>query len=404
MRALFLIPTLLIFCLYSTAQKNTPGFYINKSGEKITGSFISFRQWNHNPSKVDFATEDRQTVTLTPATCIAFTVNGYDTYVSKEIIRMTNSDNVSKTLLTESWVETYDTINVFLRKIFERDSSSLYEFSDQLRKNYFIQKPNYFSELVFKIDYKEGKVVDDKRYIMQLYDLFSYKIAGDKKKEKQLLQLEYNEKDLVSFFNTIYGFAESTKSKKNKYPAEIVFNGGVSYNIVKVTPYNLGNPRTFLSYGPDISPVLGIGLVHYGQRNFGKYFLTFDFKYTSFKNSSEYYGSNKWVYQSHIVATSIGGGAKWINKARFSWYTAANFSLLLLLNNKETGYVNNNTYAEQKGKTLALGVGLQTGFLYKQWGIWGQYNARISTHSYTGFSPTMGAIYAGISWRMPLKK
>lgn len=340
MRIATLAIFLLIILLRVDAQKISAGFYVNLQGEKIAGSFSDFRQWNYNPSKVSFAADDKTSIVLTPENCISFTVSGYDTYIAKTVSRMTDAETFSTAVNREGSSEHYDTINVFLRRIFDQPGISLYEYSDKLRKNYYIQHGNDFAELIFKVDYTGGRTVEDKRYLSQLQTLYASQLIEDNKAVRKLFRTEYDGRDLVSFLNHIHDVKQPEKAKELAYPTEIVFSAGASYNVQKVGPLNLGNPRTYLDYSSNIAPLVGIGFIRYGQRNFGKYYWNVDLKYTSFRNISGYSGSHRWEYKSHVASLSVGGGIKWINKKNFAWYTSASSNIIFLLGNTEVATYN----------------------------------------------------------------
>lgn len=402
----------LTFQLFVFSQNKYPGFYIAKSGETVNGFFPQFKEWKFNPSSVGFETNTGQSVQLTPETCNSFTVTGFDTYESMEIRRMTNLTRFYDIKNPEvSDGDKFDTIRVFLRKIYGANAISLYEFVDNRRENYFIKTSDGLSELIFKVDYKEGAgsgespmyIVEDKRYIDQLRALFAFEIEKNKKLGRKLHSLRYTEAGLVSFFNIVFN-EDNSGGEKVRISREILFTAGASYNTFKVSPYNSIYEFTTPDYKPSVAPLLGIGIIEYGQRRLKKYFLTAEIRYTSFRNAGEDPSGKEWIFQSKILGSQVGLGRKLISNKNFTWYCSFHGSLSAFIDNKPTGFTINSGQTIEEVRNFIANIGIQTGFFFSNFGAWVQYNPRVVTHIMARFRPELTSINAGISWRMPLRK
>jgi hypothetical protein len=412
-RTFSLLSCFLTFQLFVFSQNKYPGFYTTKSGETVNGFFPQFKEWKFNPSSVGFETNAGQSIQLTPETCNSFTVTGFDTYESMEIRRMTNLTRFYDIKNPEkSDGDKFDTIRVFLRKIYSVNAINLYEFIDNRRENYFIKTTDGLTELIFKVDYKEGGgrgessmyIVEDKRYIDQLRALFAFEIEKNKRLGRKLNSLRYTEAGLVSFFNEVYNSGDNISKQTPGISREILFTAGASYNTFKVTPYNSIYEFTTPDYKPSVAPVLGIGIIEYGKRRLRNYFLTAELKYSSFKNAGKDPSGKEWVFQSQILGAQVGLGRKLINNKRFTWYSSFHGSLSVFINNKPTGFTINSGQTIEEVRYFIANIGIQTGFFFNDFGVWAQYNPRVVTHIMARFRPELTSINAGISWRLPLKK
>jgi len=390
---------------YTEAQKIFPGYYITLSGDTITGSFPQYNQWKNNPSTVKFETAAKEVMILTPNNCRSFTIIGNDTYETIETDRMINPTEFSeysyRMLNGEADTATYEKIKAFFRKVFFSNSVSLYEFSDAKRVNYFFKTADGLSELIYRVHYEGNKVIQDKTYKVQLGALYATNIAGNTKLKRKINQLDYQEEAIVSFLENIYQMNPS-KGKKDRHPSELFLAGGVSFNTFKVNASDqLIQPGT-VKYNSSVIPVIAVGAIHYIQRSFNRYFITTEIRYTSFNHAGKTPTDKEWRYKSQILAPGIGIGAKWINKENFSWYTTFITSGMIMINNKEFGY--NGTVTERDGSSFIIGLDLQTGILFRNFCVWGQFNPGIITYSANYYSAVLNSIYAGINWRISLEK
>jgi hypothetical protein len=406
MRILGITIGLLMLHTSIQAQKALAGFYITLRGDTVTGSFPQFKQWKNNPSAVRFETAVKQVIELTPGMCRSFTIPGYDTYETMETNRMTNSTRFSeykfRMLNRQSDTATYERINAFFRRVFFSKSLSLYEFSDTKRMNYFLKTVDGVSELIYRVYYAGNTMIKDETYKAQLSALFTTNIEANAKLKRKIDQLDYDEDAIVSFLETVYNM-DSAKGKTDSRPTDFFIAGGVSYNTFKVNSSGqLVLPPATIKYNSSVVPVLIVGAIHYIRRNFNRYFITTEIKYTSFDHRGKTSADREWRYKSQIIAPGIGVGVKWINKETFGWYTTIITSGMIMVGNKETGY--NGSVTERNGRSFIIGIGLQTGMLFRNFVVWGQFNPHITTYAANNYSPTLNFNFTGISWRMPLKK
>lgn len=400
--------------LYAVAQNNFPGSYITNNGEVVNGAFPKFKSWNHNPSKVQFQTQGGSILELTPQTCKGFAITGYETYESMQVRRMTNPNRYYLNVQNAGNEETFDTIRVFLRRLYNEDSVKLYILRDSKRENYFIRVNDTFTELFFRMVFRHNAktgidhVFEDKKYVEQLKSLFKLSIENNRKLAKEAARLRYTENDLISFLNTAMG--TQAKKHRNKYPSELVIIAGGSYNSFKVTPYQQFVYPTTLSYASKIVPLAGLSYTEYDQRSFGKNMFSGELKYYSFSHAATRVDENsairiedKWMYKGHVFSIGFSVGRKWLNKRDIAWYTSITPMGLIVAGNKQTRlYFNREEIVS--GKRITFRVGLQTGFIFKRIGIWALYNLppQNDMQKERNYEALHQSVQAGIDWRFVL--
>jgi hypothetical protein len=211
-----LIVALLLLNIQVKAQKGFSGFYITSDGEKVNGIFPGFREWKFNPSEVKFEGNAKQPAQLTPDMCKAFTIDGYDTYESMQLNRMTNHNRFFLNYYKAAERDSFEIINAFVRLLYNKDSVKLYVFRDNKRSNFFIKVNDTFTELFFKIVFRYNaktgidEIFEDKKYVFQLKSFFASTISNDKKLARYLDHLRYDEGQMISFLKKV----QTTKSKK----------------------------------------------------------------------------------------------------------------------------------------------------------------------------------------------
>jgi hypothetical protein len=384
------------------AQKRVPGYYISLKEDTVAGFFTDFAEWNFNPSHVKFQSSTNEVQVLTVENCKSFEVNGYDQYVPMQIRRMTNAIKYSGNSAMEG-TEAYESIKVFTRLIYDNNGFKLFEYKDRKRENYFYQKENgAVTELVFRVYLNDYLVVDDKKYLGQLQALFSAYFAKDKKLAQMLPRLPYTEEGLVSFLNEVH--KASVRKAAKKYPSELFLIGGASFNSFRVTPFSRYHTPSTINYNSDLSPVIGFGIVSYSQRNFGKNFYGVQLKNYSLKNKGRTDNGIGYEYKANVTMLGLSFGRKWINNPNLSWYSSLAPSALWLYRNTETRSVED--YREVvKGRSIGHMIGLQTGVVFRKFGIWGLYNiGAMNLHTYVNIGTLHNSVQAGIDWKLKNKK
>ncbi len=400
--------TLLFLLMHAAlnAQKTFPGFYITSTGETINGMFPHFKEWSQNPGKVQFETNTKKQVELTPDMCQSFAVSGYDTYESIRVKRMTNPNRHVFNYQDATQEETFEDIHVFLHRIYDESNVKLYEYRDNKRENYFISVNDTFTELFFKIVYKKNErtgideLFNDKGYIDQLKSLFSSQLKNDNKLTKYVNSLRYDNNDLITFINWALGVKK--QKQKNKYPSEFAVIAGASYNSLKVTPYKQFVYPTTIDYPSNFTPVIGLSYTTYGGRSLGKNMYSGELKYYRFKHSANT-SDEEWEYKANALTIGFGIGRKWINKQFISWYTSIIPTAMLLSNNTESKTYLNEKTVTSEGINVAFRFGLQTGVIIKRFGIWAEYNLPANDiQTYQQYDTFHQSIQAGVDWRFKL--
>ena len=332
-----------LFCKLTFAQKKAlPGYYISMQGDTVKGIFPSYSQWNKNPGKVEFIVAGTTTETqLTPKNSLKFVIEGYDEYISYDGQRLVNPIDNSTLMNDKIIVKANDSsehVIIFLRLVTRTVGGDLYVLNDSKRMNLFYQLPGQLPiELKYKKTFDLNQIREIPSYRQQLNDLYADLII-QKKLTVPLENLPYSEKDILSFFLTLFPAAE-IKQNQQKVTAKFVVSAGGAVNMFRVQ-----SDESFTSiakeYSSSFSPVLSIGVIAPLDRNFGKYFLYPQIKLFSYKNTGEGKSGtymNSTTFQADLIGVAgLSGGINLTNKENFQFFLTAGPGFFAQVNGKQT--------------------------------------------------------------------
>lgn len=366
----------------SKSQSNTlpTGFYVDLKGNKITGSFNSYKEWTINPKKVDFIEdESKKEIKLTPINCISFTIDGKESYVAYSGTCLSNPTELTSQSSQKDSSNNFDIVSTFLRSVIKQDDIQILALNNTGRNNYFYQtNDGAISELIFKVFLNDDlKLQKDEKYKRQLFSQLFNKVVSNDQLEKQLSQLEYKEASLVRFINKAYSI--KADKKKSKYKSTYFVTGGISFNSFKATG-NAGIPQAKTSYSNHTSPLLHFGVNIYTQRGFGKLFFSPQVKVFTSKHSGEIITTNninistlhKTNYTSNfVIDPSFNLGYTLAKSDMVEWNISGGFGLLLFSNhiekvNSKNLFTNSVSETQTKMKQVAFHSNFQTSLIFSK--------------------------------------
>ncbi|MDE3184292.1 MAG: hypothetical protein KGM16_12815 [Bacteroidota bacterium] len=317
------------FLLFLSTSAFCQDSYISNDGQTVNGQVLNYKEWSKNPAEVKFQKTDGSVITLTPENCGSF-VAGTDKYLSYHGTRVANTDNVLVSRNDDGATMIKDTVNAFLRQVYQFDGYTLFELFDNKRINFYLNKNGNIKELEYYETIKDGTVDPNNSYKAYLYHEFAGK--GIKDFQVEIKKLRYNENDLENFFANVLGDQSHTSEKlRNKYPSEILL--GVGANV------NSGTMHSWTSYPyyhqTTFSPSVEFGLRLYSQRNFGKFFFQPTIGVMPLSNTFKASGIQTKIVKATEVNVAIGAGYMFLKKQDISVY-ADGAALLCILANYET--------------------------------------------------------------------
>jgi hypothetical protein len=319
------------FLLFLSTSAFSQDSYVTNNGQTVNGQVLNYKEWSKNPSEVKFQKTDGSVIILTQENCGSF-VAGTDKYLSYHGTRVANTDNVLVSHNDDGATMIKDTVNAFLRQIYQFDGYTLYELFDNKRINFYLDKNGNIKELEYYETIKDGTVDPNNSYKAYLYNEFAGK--GIKDFQVDIKKLRYNENDLENFFANVLGDQSHASEKlRNKYPSEILL--GVGANV------NSGTMHSWTSYPyyhqTTFSPSVEFGLRLYSQRNFGKFFFQPTIGVMPLSNTFKASGIQTKIVKATEVNVAIGAGYMFLKKQDISVY-ADGAALLCILANYETKY------------------------------------------------------------------
>ena len=317
------------FLLFLSTSAFCQDSYISNDGQTVNGQVLNYKEWSKNPTEVKFQKTDGSVITLTPENCGSF-VAGTDKYLSYHGTRVANTDNVLVSRNDDGATMIKDTVNAFLRQVYQFDGYTLFELFDNKRINFYLNKNGNIKELEYYETIKDGTVDPNNSYKAYLYHEFAGK--GIKDFQVEIKKLRYNENDLENFFANVLGDQSHTSEKlRNKYPSEILL--GVGANVNSGTMHSWTNYPYY--HQTTFSPSVEFGLRLYSQRNFGKFFFQPTIGVMPLSNTFKASGIQTKIVKATEVNVAIGAGYMFLKKQDISVY-ADGAALLCILANYET--------------------------------------------------------------------
>ena len=345
---LFLLP------LISIAQSNyKPGLIVSLKGDTVHG-FINYKEWENNPAGIGFKSSLNQAARQYTADDITFfQITRLDTYLRYSGPISTDATNIAH--LSTGKDTSFKTAVVFLKLEQEGKYVSLYSYSDDTKKRYFISEKTNSEpvELIYRSYYspdQNGRSVSEERYKGQLIYL-SAKYKSNTDELRTEIENSGYDQDILNIINKIN---RTTSQPSFNKKSGISFYAGISSGMSYLKPPNTedfysGN----YSYDESYLPALSFGMNVYTNPEVGR--LIFRGEVTLSANKfktyfNEYYdGGTKSDLTLNQITLSFNPQILYniYNTDSFKFYLETGFSASFSKNS------NNNLYNTVNGEATA---------------------------------------------------
>ncbi|WP_426670766.1 hypothetical protein ACPPVU_05945 [Mucilaginibacter sp. McL0603] len=202
--------------LITFAQSNyKPGYVVTLKGDTLRG-FIDYREWNTNPTSINFKTAiaDTKPRTLTPEDVSFFDINGMETYrcyAGPISMDATDKDHLSASLDTNFRQET-----VFFRVLQKGNNLALYAYIDNLKARFYIgEGPDYSpTELIYRVYHVYGTMIHpENTYMKQLFALANKYQVLDSGLQWDIEHAGYNKDGMLDIVSKINHISKADKKK-----------------------------------------------------------------------------------------------------------------------------------------------------------------------------------------------
>ena len=318
----------------SSAQEKFEGYYIRQNGDTARGHVVNYRQWTHNPSTIEFF-EGNKTIQLHPGNVRAVHIYGYDTYIPYTGKRLVNPTEMKVSFNTDS-TASYKDVSTFLRQLFSNDGAKLLLYHDATRLNFYYQfNDTAFKELIYKVHVDDYSLKHDRRYQQQLLVDFSQQIFQNDLKDK-LDKLEYREKDLVTFFESLFGKPVTTVNKV-RYRSLLLVGAAISVSSFINSTSPVYPDATTGTFDASVNPAATIAARFYHQRTFGKLYISplasfYTFKQSAAVNTSE--GKGTTIISGLIVNPNVTIGYHFVNEPQLKLGLSGGAGIMFTLKDK----------------------------------------------------------------------
>ncbi|TKC07147.1 hypothetical protein [Pedobacter frigoris] len=317
----FLIGLLLAFPVFALAQSNfQKGYVITVSNDTIKG-FIDYRERKSNPESIRFRlNNDAPIQTYNVLNCIAFGLDGLETYQRYDVRLSMNEEAISKLSGKADSISVRDTL--FLKVLQTGKVVRLYEYTDEIKKRFFLAELNGAPyELIRRLylDENTNNMVTADSYLNQLSQA-SYRLGfAAKFDRRKLMNVKYRTADLLKVTSVLNG-VEPIKVKGTK--TRVLAGAGINYlNGIYKGSHLLARPdaKSKVSY----SPFINLGVDVFSNPAIGK--LIYRAELSAYKSQNEISSPSRFhsfdqltisaapqliynVYNKSKIKVFIGGG------------------------------------------------------------------------------------------------
>ena len=335
----------ILFPFAAFSQKNyLPGYIIKNDGTKDSG-MINYRNWDINPSVIQFRPSGKTDVSLTPNEISAFEIIGYDRYV-KAIVNV-DMRSVDFTNLDPKDDNRNRLDTVFLRVVVKGNPLSLFEFIDAKDHYYFQNGEGKIEELRYRIfqttrdssrqlmydnavSLKSFSLVQtDYGFRIQLLNAVNYKV--DKRQQETLQAAEYRESDLKKFIVSVnasndYGVKKLKSEVKSSF---FLAGGGLAIQSLKFTEEVIAN-YSDLVFNQSVTPLIGMGFDFTPGRNMQKTIIRLELTYYTLNSQATYTQQSaiiKYKIRQHNIMPSFSILYNFLGVKKVSFYGGGSFGV-----------------------------------------------------------------------------
>lgn len=410
---IFAILSLILISQKSFCQENyLDGQVVTLNGDSLQG-FIDYRNWEKNPSSINFKTKLSGTSTVYSSNDIkSFQVKN-EVYIGATVKIEVSPYQLHQ--LDENPKFSYETITCFLQTIICGEKG-LYFYKTQNGKEYFyIKEDSGYSLLGQKkyIKMQRGKriVFENKRYVGQL----ALYLNDCPKIKNRINTLEYTKISLRKLFKNYYSLSQKNiefEHKKEKLIAEAGVIAGLS-----ISSLNLGGASSNYiekaNFNSSIDPAIGFFVDVTLPRNQGRISIYNELLLTTYKFKGVYDIDNSFysTYETELGVTSlklnmmarykypIGKAFLFGNAGVGSGFTISETNKMVK-NLKSLSFENTNS-----GKALSdtrkheMGILLGLGGMYKRSSFEVRYETSNGMSDFTSLSSKVNRVYFMLGYK-----
>ncbi|MDB5087204.1 MAG: hypothetical protein JWR09_1198 [Mucilaginibacter sp.] len=239
--AVFILP------LFSFGQSNyKPGYVVTLTGDTVKG-FIDYREWNSNPTSINFKTTvtDTKTHKYTPTEINFFTINGMEAYVRYSGPITMDATDINH--LSTSRDTSFHEVIVFFKILQKGNNLALYSYTDDIKSRFFVgEAPGYIpKELVYR-RYRDGSTINENTYMKRLFALANKYQALNPSLQLDIERMEYNGAAILDIVSKINHISAADEKRNNNKASAFNLFAGVALNI---TNFNAAAGSPFYNAG-----------------------------------------------------------------------------------------------------------------------------------------------------------
>jgi len=274
-RLCLVISAIILLPLFNFAQSNyKPGLIVDLKGDTVRG-FVDYKEWENNPSSVNFKPSLSGLVQqFTPGLIKYFQVDGLEAYQSYYGPISMDATNISR--ISTGKDTSFEKISVFLKVEQNGKYVTLYSYTDDLKKRYFIveKKDSQPSELIYRTYNEPGQVnsnINETKYKGQLIYISSKYDTNSDDLKKEIESSNYDQ-DIVGIVRKINHATEQARDHKK---SSLSFFAGINTAQTSIKPPNYDGNITYRNVSSSYSyqPGIAFGINIYTNPEVGRLIL-----------------------------------------------------------------------------------------------------------------------------------
>ncbi|MGQ1783763.1 hypothetical protein [Saccharicrinis sp. GN24d3] len=238
MKLHLILTALLILTLNAFSQITfEPGYFVNQKNDTVQ-CFIKNMDWKNNPDKFQYKIGENGAIKIaTTNDTKEFHINNHSKYESHKVNIDRSTDNIEELGISNE--PQYSEETLFL-KLLVAGKVKLYAYEDRNLNRYFIStSTTKVEQLIYKRYLLQGKISYNKKFKQQLFTLLN----DPQIDRKDIINLDYERKDLIKLINQYNGNGESTPKDRSNRKSKIWISlkGGISFSNITMRNKNFSS-------------------------------------------------------------------------------------------------------------------------------------------------------------------
>jgi hypothetical protein len=352
---IFLLPAI------SFAQSNfKPGYVITAKGDTVKG-FVDYREWDSNPTSINFKPANNKIQKFTPADISYFSIDNLDAF--EKYTGPISRDETNDNRIINGRDTSFFTGDVFLKVLQKGAVINLYSYADAIKPRLFFSDPtdNIIHELVYRVYYDnnivgayKGRTVNENTYIQQLTAIAIKAHLLDDKLQSLIEDAGYTAPAVLKITTKMNGLSTQKMKNESAESGNFDFYAGLAVNSSQMYPHSNYQKAGGTSH-TSVFPQAVFGFNAYVNPNTRQ--LVFSVELSATQNHYQSIYDNKVYPYERVHYKFTQTLISLTPQVSYNFYNGANFKVYAGIGISLSKYMyGNEAYVDDNGKDVRLGL------------------------------------------------